>query len=74
LQSLSRIPETLFAAMEFITLPTPSEHSVPIEELRKGVLRSTPDLKDKATFWNRKASCLKVGRRAAQSCILGNTH
>ena len=48
--------------MEFITLPTPSDHAVPMEELRKLVLSSSPDLKDKSAFWNRKASCLKVGR------------
>jgi hypothetical protein len=47
--------------MEFITLPTPSDHAVPIEELRKVVLRNNQDLKDKSAFWNRKASCLKVG-------------
>ncbi len=60
MQSLVRIPETLVCAMEFIVLPTPSEHVAPIDELRKMVLRFQPDLKDKALFWKRKASVLKV--------------
>ena len=34
-------------AMGFITLPTPSEHSAPMEELRKMVLRWYPELKEK---------------------------
>ncbi|KAG2485811.1 hypothetical protein HYH03_015521 [Edaphochlamys debaryana] len=59
-QSLVRIPETLVCAMEFITLPTPSEQTLGLEELRKMVLRSNPDLKDKNTFWKRKASVLKA--------------
>ncbi|GLC39388.1 hypothetical protein PLESTM_000891300 [Pleodorina starrii] len=59
-QSLVRIPETLVCAMEFITLPTPSEQSAGLEELRKLVLRNNPDLKDKNTFWKRKASVLKA--------------
>lgn len=57
-QSLVRIPETLVCAMEFITLPTPSDQ--PLEELRKLVLRNNPDLKDKSLFWKRRASVLKV--------------
>ncbi len=59
-QSLVRIPETLVCAAEFIMLPTPAEHTVAIDELRKVVLRHYPDLKDKAPFWKRKASVLKV--------------
>ncbi|EFJ44468.1 molecular chaperone [Volvox carteri f. nagariensis] len=59
-QSLVRIPETLVCAMEFITLPTPSEQTAGLEELRKLVLRNNPDLKDKNTFWKRKASVLKA--------------
>ncbi|KXZ42319.1 hypothetical protein GPECTOR_162g134 [Gonium pectorale] len=59
-QSLVRIPETLVCAMEFITLPTPSEQTVGLEELRKLVLRNNPDLKDKNTFWKRRASVLKA--------------
>jgi translocation protein SEC63 len=56
-----RIPETLVCAVEFITLATPPEHTAPMEELRRAVLRAYPDLKDKAAFWKRKASVLKVG-------------
>lgn len=58
-----RIPETLVCAMEFITMKTPSEQNGSLEELRKLVLRSNPDLKDKALFWKRKGSVLKVRRR-----------
>ncbi|KAG2451784.1 hypothetical protein HYH02_003562 [Chlamydomonas schloesseri] len=59
-QSLVRIPETLVCAMEFITLPTPSEQSYGLEELRKLTLRNNGDLKDKPTFWKRRASVLKA--------------
>jgi hypothetical protein len=38
-----------------------SEQTLGLEELRKMVLRTNPDLKDKAAFWKRKASVLKVG-------------
>ncbi len=55
-----RIPETLVCAVEFITLLTPADHMAPMDELRKAVLRHYPDLKDKAQFWKRKASVLKV--------------
>jgi translocation protein SEC63 len=56
-------------AMEFITLPTPSDHSVPMEELRKQVLRWQPELKEKTKFWQRKASVLKVrGWEAVAMC------
>ena len=48
--------------MEFILLHTPNDHSPSIDELRKIVLRSNPDLKDKPLFWKRKASVLKVRR------------
>lgn len=59
-QSLVRIPETLVCAMEFITMPTPSEQTAGLEELRKLVLRNNSDLKDKNTFWKRKTSVTKV--------------
>ncbi|GIL87084.1 hypothetical protein Vretimale_14247 [Volvox reticuliferus] len=59
-QSLVRIPETLVCAMEFITLPTPSEQTAGLEELRKLILRDNPDLKDKNAFWKRRASVLKA--------------
>lgn len=59
-QSLVRIPETLVCAMEFIMLPTPSEQTPALEELRKLVMRYHPDLKEKPLFWKRKASVLKV--------------
>ncbi|GIL50242.1 hypothetical protein Vafri_6471 [Volvox africanus] len=59
-QSLVRIPETLVCAMEFITLPTPSEQTAGLEELRKLILRNNPDLKDKNAFWKRRASVLKA--------------
>ena len=49
--------------MEFILLHTPNDHSPSIDELRKIVLRSNPDLKDKPLFWKRKASVLKVRMR-----------
>jgi hypothetical protein len=52
--------------MEFIVLPTPSEHIAPIDELRKMILRSQPDLKDKPLWWKRKASVLKVCCKTAQ--------
>ena len=41
-------------------MPTPAEQTVAIDELRKSTLRVCPDLKDKAAFWKRKASVLKV--------------
>ena len=44
-QGLSRIPDTLVVAMEFITMPTPTEQQMPLEELRKTVLRLHPELK-----------------------------
>lgn len=44
-QGLSKIPDTLVVAMEFIIMPTPNEQSVALEELRKTVLRLHPDLK-----------------------------
>lgn len=59
-QGLVRIPETLVSAMEFITLPTPPDHTAPLEELRRMVLRHHPDLKEKPQFWKRKASVLKA--------------
>jgi len=59
-QALVRIPETLVCAMEFITMPTPSEQTLSLDELRKIVLRSNPDLKEKTQFWKRKASVLKA--------------
>lgn len=55
-----RIPETLVIAKEFITMHTPSEHQPACEELRKMVLRHHPDLKEKAAFWKRRGSVLKV--------------
>ena len=39
LQGLSRIPETLTVAMEFITMPTLPEQLPAVEELRKQTLR-----------------------------------
>ena len=50
-QSLVRIPESLMAALEFYLLHTPGDHLPSIDELRKAVLRSNPDLKDKPQFW-----------------------
>lgn len=44
-QGLSRIPDTLVVAMEFITMPTPNEQGRALEELRKTVLRIHPELK-----------------------------
>lgn len=44
-QGLSRIPDTLVVAMEFITMPTPNEQGPALEELRKTVLRLHPELK-----------------------------
>lgn len=44
-QGLSRIPDTLVVAMEFITLPTPNDQGPALEELRKTVLRLHPELK-----------------------------
>lgn len=44
-QGLSRIPDTLVVAMEFITMPTPADQQMPLEELRKIVLRLHPELK-----------------------------
>lgn len=32
-----------------------------MDELRKAVLRLQPDLKEKAAFWKRRTSVLKVG-------------
>lgn len=69
MQSLVRIPETLVCAMEFITLATPNDHQAPMADLRLAVLRSNPDLKDKSTFWKRKASVLKVG--ASEVVVVG---
>ena len=60
MQSLVRIPETLVCAMEFINLPTPAEHNMALDDLRKIVLRHNPDLKEKPLFWKRKGSVLKV--------------
>lgn len=59
-QGLSRIPDTLVVAMEFITMPTPNEQGRALEELRKTVLRIHPELKDKSLFWNRKTAVKKV--------------
>eukprot|EP00798_Chlamydomonas_sp_ICE-L_P003001 gene3002-13015_t len=59
-QSLVRIPETLVCAMEFISMPTPSEQGAALEELRKMVLRYAPELKEKPAFWKRKSSVLKA--------------
>ncbi|KAA6421625.1 MAG: translocation SEC63 protein [Trebouxia sp. A1-2] len=59
-QGLSRIPDTLVVAMEFITLPTPNEQGPALEELRKTVLRLHPELKEKTLFWNRKTPVKKV--------------
>ncbi|PSC67052.1 dnaJ ERDJ2A [Micractinium conductrix] len=59
-QALGRLPETLVCAMEFISLPTPSDQGPAMDELRKTVLRLHPDLKDKSAFWKRRTSVLKV--------------
>lgn len=50
-QGLSRIPETLVVAMEFITLPTPADQGIPLEELRKTVVRLHPELKVGCLSW-----------------------
>ena len=44
-----------------------------MDELRKTVLRLHPDLKDKAPFWKRKTSVLKVrcARCACAVCAVG---
>eukprot|EP00878_Enallax_costatus_P024760 GHUV01026445.1.p1 GENE.GHUV01026445.1~~GHUV01026445.1.p1 ORF type:complete len:636 (+),score=256.18 GHUV01026445.1:447-2354(+) len=61
-QSLTRIPETLLCAMEFITLYTPPEHNAPMDELRRLVAPSYSELMSKTnkTFWQRKASVVKA--------------
>eukprot|EP00879_Flechtneria_rotunda_P003234 GHRR01003457.1.p1 GENE.GHRR01003457.1~~GHRR01003457.1.p1 ORF type:complete len:707 (+),score=247.45 GHRR01003457.1:307-2427(+) len=61
-QSIVRIPETLLCAMEFITLYTPPEHTAPMEELRRLVAPSYPDLMSRSNkmFWQRKAGVVKA--------------
>jgi translocation protein SEC63 len=56
-----RIPETLVCAMEFINMPTPPDQMGALDDLRKSINRSFPELKEKKVFWLRKASILKVG-------------
>ena len=45
LQGLPRILDTLAYAFEFIMMPTPSEQAQGLEELRRSILRSYPELK-----------------------------
>ncbi len=51
-----RIPDTLLMAMEFLTLYTPSEHNIPLDDLRKLVTPCYPDILSRSnkTFWQRK--------------------
>eukprot|EP00879_Flechtneria_rotunda_P006197 GHRR01006515.1.p1 GENE.GHRR01006515.1~~GHRR01006515.1.p1 ORF type:complete len:456 (+),score=176.99 GHRR01006515.1:409-1776(+) len=48
--------------MEFITLYTPPEHTAPMEELRRLVAPSYPDLMSRSNkmFWQRKAGVVKA--------------
>lgn len=59
-QGLSRIPETLVIAMDFINIATPPEQGQAMMELRQTVLRLDPSLKEKTQFWKRKPSVQKV--------------
>jgi len=47
--------------MEFINMPTPPDQMGALDDLRKSINRSFPELKEKKVFWLRKASILKVG-------------
>jgi hypothetical protein len=42
-------------------MPTPPDQMGALDDLRKSINRSFPELKEKKVFWLRKASILKVG-------------
>ena len=53
-QGLTRIPDTLTVAMEFITMPTLQEQLPALEELRKQTLRCASNAA-RSTCWTRRA-------------------
>ena len=69
-QGLSRIPDTLVVAMEFITMPTPTDQQMPLEELRKTVLRLHTELK--VCFYTCTPSLCIPSLLCKQACWFSN--